>query len=603
MSWVVLELTPRGEQDEPAQVTASIAKTLKLTPSDVFIPVATTQVGENKVYQHLYEGYAFARLSRNPGDYFRVENTRYVQSVLLKTGSGSKAGRISTVTEFDILKMRDRVKQHADQGIGVGDTVRILSGPYRNMQAEVLVDIPETKTVQVFVKLRSKQSLLNLPRSFLVVEKRAPYSRLESRVTDLSLWAAKVAPIFEVNALDRSRLQEYYAQYSEIHRRVEDSLTLSDLCTPALEQGRDLVSRLWRNFRFFHSLSLRCDDLGTYVDLYDKADTSVFEQKVVDLLIELAWVEDLLARISYLWLEVDDLNRDTWAESKDVESVVNNLVVDGHNLAMRCFYAPGISKLVDRQGRPTGMILGFLRSLGSLKKKHPEAAVYVTWDGSSQRRKQKFGEYKANRTSASSDMTPLKEILSCMGVYQVWNPVEEADDVIATLVRGPLQGQSNLILSTDRDFLQLVTQTTKLLYPSVGSRNEVLFDYDGVVEYMGVPPEKVVELRALYGDDADNIPSVPRVPKKILRQLIQTHGSVSGMYQTGLAELSKGQYDRLMSAEPQVRINLELMRLLDVDLQTQIPNVNLDELATKLRDFDIDPAPHLVTFFGRLSDE
>jgi DNA polymerase-1 len=200
-------------------------------------------------------------------------------------------------------------------------------------------------------------------------------------------------------------------------------------------------------------------------------------------------------------------------------------------------------------------------------------------------------------------MKMLRDVLSCIGVYQVWNPAEEADDVIATLVRGPLVGQSNLIVSSDKDFLQLVTDTTKLLYPAIGSRNEVLYDYAAVVEYMGVPPEKVVQLRALFGDESDNIPSVPRVPKKVLRQLIQSYGSVAGIYQTGLAELSKGQYERLMSAEPQVRINVDLMTLLDIDVHTQIPNVDVEELVAKLKDLDIDPTSHVATFFGRLVDE
>ncbi len=604
MSWIVLELTMRGEQDDPDTVAASIAKALKLTPSDVYIPVAVTQVGTDRVFQHLYEGYAFAKYSRSPTDYFRLENTKYVQSVLLKVGSGTKASRISSVSDSDILKMQDRVKQYADQGIGVGDTVRILSGPYRNIQAEVLVDMPETKTVQVFVKLRSKQTLLNLPRSFLVVEKRAPYSRLENRIADLGSWVTKVAPIFELREEDSRPVVQAFSQFEKLVRFSEGADTLIDI---VLDSRMDLklksVYKTLAKFEVTSSLYNRFNDLRSYINLYDSAVIGDNAQDLVDKLLDLMWLDDLLKRVSHLWLDVSAIARDVLIEGKDKNTVVNNLVIDGHNLALRCFHAPGMSKLTDSQGRPTGMILGFLRSLGSLKKRFPEAAIYVTWDGSSQRRRQKFGEYKANRNGPVTDMRMLRDILSCLGVYQVWNPAEEADDVIATLVRGPLVGQSNLIVSSDKDFLQLVTDTTKLLYPAIGSRNEVLYDYAAVVEYMGVPPEKVVQLRALYGDASDNIPAVPRVPKKILRQLIQTHGSVAGIYQTGLAELSKGQYERLMSAEPQVRINVDLMTLLDVDVQTQIPNVDIDELVAKLRDLDIDPTSHVATFFGRLVDE
>lgn len=604
MSWIVLELTQRGEQDDPDTVATSIAKTLKLPPSDVYIPVAVTQVGTDRVFQHLYEGYAFAKYARTPQDYFRLENTKYVQSVLLKVGSGNKASRISSVSDSDILKMQDRVKQYADQGIGVGDIVRILSGPYRNIQAEVLVDIPETKTVQVFVKLRSKQTLLNLPRSFLVVEKRAPYSRLENRIADLGLWVTKVSPILDLREDDSRPLVQAFDQYRKMAEWSEGAETLTDIVRDSqMETRLKKVYSALAKLEVTSVLSSKFDDLRSYLNLYDSAAVGDNAQDLVDKLLDLMWMNDLLKRVSSLWLGVSALARDLLTEGKDKNAVVNNLVIDGHNLALRCFHAPGMSKLTDRHGRPTGMILGFLRSLGALKKRFPEAAIYITWDGSSQRRRQKFGEYKANRNGPVTDMKMLRDVLSCIGVYQVWNPAEEADDVIATLVRGPLVGQSNLIVSSDKDFLQLVTDTTKLLYPAIGSRNEVLYDYAAVVEYMGVPPEKVVQLRALFGDESDNIPSVPRVPKKVLRQLIQSYGSVAGIYQTGLAELSKGQYERLMSAEPQVRINVDLMTLLDIDVHTQIPNVDVEELVAKLKDLDIDPTSHVATFFGRLVDE
>jgi 5'-3' exonuclease len=166
------------------------------------------------------------------------------------------------------------------------------------------------------------------------------------------------------------------------------------------------------------------------------------------------------------------------------------------------------------------------------------------------------------------------------------------------LVRGDLSNETNVIFSTDRDLLQLVTPTTSLLTPPAGSRNEVLYDPGIVVKTMGVPPGKVVELRSLYGDTSDNIPGVPRVPKKILRSLIQAHGSVDSVFRSGLAGLTKGQYERLRSAEPQIRINAELMTLVDVGYTTASPDVDPDNVAQRLRELDIDPSSLLETFFG-----
>jgi len=193
----------------------------------------------------------------------------------------------------------------------------------------------------------------------------------------------------------------------------------------------------------------------------------------------------------------------------------------------------------------------------------------------------------------------LREILPLLGVRQAWNPEEEADDVIATLVRSDLAGQTNLICSTDRDFLQLVNASTMFLFPAVGSRKEVLYDVAGVEQQLGVPPEKVIHLRALFGDTSDNLPGVARVPKKVLRGLIQEHGSVQGVYASGLAALNKGQYERLMEAAPQVKINLELMALIDVGISRTDPDVDSDGAAERLHNLDIKAPPIVQAILGR----
>jgi 5'-3' exonuclease len=112
----------------------------------------------------------------------------------------------------------------------------------------------------------------------------------------------------------------------------------------------------------------------------------------------------------------------------------------------------------------------------------------------------------------------------------------------------------------------------------------------------------MVQLRALLGDSSDNLPGVPRVPKKVLRSLIQAHGSVEAVYRSGLAGVSKVQYDRLRSAEPQVRINVELMALKDVPFTKVDPNPNPDEVAALLRAVEITPNSILETFFERSSE-
>jgi len=282
--------------------------------------------------------------------------------------------------------------------------------------------------------------------------------------------------------------------------------------------------------------------------------------------------------------------------------VTQNVLVDGSNLAFRCFYAPGMAALTDKTGRPTGVILGFLRSLGALKKRFPEARLYVVWDGSSERRKAVYAEYKANRSAHSEpifdQMAYIRATLPGLGVWQVFNPKEEADDVIATLVRGALKDQHNVVYSTDKDMLSLITDTTLVLMPGVGSRKEILYDAKGLEAAFGVPPDQILQLRALCGDSSDNLPGVPRVPKKILRSLVQAHHSVKGIYESSLTGVSEGQYERLRLSEPQVKLNLQLMAFVDVPVTSVDPNPDVEGVAKRLQDVGINPASILKHFEG-----
>lgn len=601
--WVVLELTSRGEQEDPDFVRKAIATSLK--GAEVFLPATVAQVGDDRVVHHLMDGYAFVKLDRQPTDYFRLEGTRYVQTILVKPGAGSRYRRISTVEDRDILQMRDQIRQLVDQGIGIGDVVKITSGPYRNMRATVVEEIPEDGKVLVYIKLRSKQSLVKLPRSFLVIAERAPFSAISNRLNSLVEWVTLASPVLQWQA-DPNPLWNTYVQYHKVEqwrRRMENLITVANF-GPMFEEALTTIqaksAKLEKLIRWNQSGETLFSFVAAYKGYLKPEPLEQIQEKLNSLL----QVEDLLERIRMLWEDVDNIARST-GRSQEGENTVQNVLVDGHNLAFRCLYAPGMNALTDQQGRPTGMILGFLRSLGALKKRFPDAALYVVWDGSSQRRKQRFGEYKANRQSSSavmpdgfSPIAALKEILPMLGVRQAWNPVEEADDVIATLVRNDLSTQNNVIFSNDRDLLQLVTQNTSLLIPSQGSRNEILFDPLTVMKAVGVSPEKMVQLRALYGDSSDNIPGVPRVPKKILKSLIVAYGSVNGIFQSGLAGLSKGQYERLRAAEPQCRINVELMSLVNVSVDHTPPDVDPDTLVNRLRDLNINPDGLFDTFFG-----
>lgn len=612
--WVVLELSPRSEGEDPSTIESSITKALP--GAEVFIPAVVTEVGNDRKIHYLVDGYAFVRNRHPVESYVRLENTRYIQSVLSEPGGNGRARRLSTVPSRDIDRMRGQVAKEVHQGIGIGDKVLITTGVYRDIEATVVEEIHETQTVQVYVQLRSKQALVSIPRAGLRVLDRAPLSPAYTRLTALKVWIQQVRPVltWQPTISSEALLQQYqeYARVSQWLTRGHQlyafvSFAGSDAFRVRLTGMRERLDTLemiegWMsNGRLLHTF------VSSYYNNLHSAQLHAIRGK----LLELDWLDDVLRRVKTLRREVEAIGHRA-AKDGD-EDVVQNIVVDGHNLAFRCLYAPGMAALTAADGRPTGVVLGFLRSLGSLRKRHPDARLYVTWDGSSKRRKAVFGEYKGNRPvrEVPPEGTPegfdqvgfLVKILPLLGVRQVTNPDEEADDLIATLVRGPLKDQHNLIFSNDRDLLQLVSETTYQLVPGTGSRKEILFDVDTVRKTYGVPPGQMVQLRAFFGDTSDNIPGVPRVPKKVLTSLVKAHGSVEGVYNSGLTGLSKGQYERLRFAEPQVRINLTLMSLVDVPVSETVPDVDSKAAATQLDELGISAEPILEALFGKAETE
>lgn len=595
VAWAVLELTPRGEKENPSVIEKAIQRVFP--GAEVYIPATETQIGDDQVVHYLMHGYAFVKdyPTRTLRTYQKLAGTKYINSVL------AKGSRPATVDSSYIEEMREQVRAEVNQGIGIGDTVMICSGPYKAIEATVLVDLPETKEVQVFVQLRSKQALLTLPRSVLKVVDRAPLSPFFARVGYLRAWANLAKVLLKYDP-PHDRLLEAFEAYSQISQWLRDGAKLfAFVNSETLDRKMVILDERYDQFVRVNRWMNRGSRLFTFVT-YRQESSATRLAELRQKFLELSWFETVDDRLQQLSRDVEALSREGARTRKnDKNMTFQNVLVDGHNLAHRCFHAPGMNVLADSKGRPTGVITGVLKSLGSLRKRFPEANFWVAWDGSSQRRKARYGAYKEGRKTAkfAEQLDVIKEVLPRLGVRQVWNPQEEADDIIGTLVKNDLADERNLIFSTDRDFMQLVGDTTLLLVPAIGSRREIFFDPATVEKAMGVPPEKVVQLRAFFGDDSDNLPGVPRVPKKVLKALLVSHGSVTGVYSSGLAGLTRGQYERLRVAESQVRINLDLMALVDVEVTRTDPDVDVEAAGRLLREYDIDPDPIAEAFFGR----
>lgn len=604
--WIVVQLTPYGEKEAPAAIHRAATKILGRC--EVYVPAQETQVGEDKTLHYLMPGYAFVRKERADRDYRRLEGTRLFQS-LLRTGKG-----LATVSSSDIDDFKEKLRAQVNQGIGEGDIVLICSGPYKNIEATVILELPEERSVQVHIELRSKQSIITLPRSALKIVDRAPLSLYFARLGYLRSWLKMAETVLSYRG-ELAKLQRSFERYLFVARAMRSGQLLYAFVHAYPRPGAGLHAMHAEVLRRFEAVRRVTHWLNRGRELYNWVNFSGFEalrRRMLDTSARYRAVCQFEERVKVLSEGVEDTVRELARGNKEGgDKVMQNVLVDGHNLAFRCAYAPGMARLTDTKGRPTGMILGFLRSLGALRKRFPEACFWVAWDGSSKRRRAQYPDYKGTRARRDTavkvggeefdPLLVLREVLGSLGVRQVWNSAEEADDVLATLVRGELAGQMNLICSTDRDFLQLVDASTMFLFPAVGSRKEVLYDVAGVEHQFGVPPEKVVQLRSLFGDASDNLPGVARVPKKLLKKLLQEHGSVDGIYTSGLAALNRGQYERLMEAAPQVKINLEIMALVDVSISRSDPDLDPDRAAERLHDLDIKASPIVQAFLGRSS--
>lgn len=599
--WVILELSQKAEREDPDVIRKSIAYTVR--GADVFIPAAVTQVGEDRVVHYLVEGYAFIRHRHEQSAYNRLENSRYVQTVLTtvtRPSGGRPVRQLAFVTDSDIERMRRQIHKETDQGIAVGDTVLITSGAYRQITAKIIEEIPEEDKVQVHVQLRSKDSIVTLPRSFLRLVTKAPRPAYIDQFDEVKAWFNDAAPALRLPAFpyNTQSLQEAQQRFLTLDAWADaigpKSSFVRSFYTPL---DFEAVAATARQATTLTVWTQRWETLSplTRPALSTKALRAKYD--------ELKWLVSVQQRLD--GIRADVLAIDRQLDRKTAPMGYDNVLVDGYNLAFRVLYAPGMADLRDTKNRPSGVIYGFLRSIQALAKRFPGAQLTVCWDGSNRTRKARYADYKANRPAhpapepgAWDQVAWLREVLPLLGVTQAFNPEEEADDVIASLLRGRMAGARNLILSSDRDLLQLVTEADHLLCPAQGKRKETIFDPATLEAEWGVPPAQIVALRAMYGDSSDNLPGVPTVPEKVLVELLKLYGSLDGIFSSNLAGLTKLRYERLRAAEKQVRLNEEIMTLRTVPITTVLPTQDRKAATERLTDVDVDVDPLLAVLFG-----
>ena len=212
------------------------------------------------------------------------------------------------------------------------------------------------------------------------------------------------------------------------------------------------------------------------------------------------------------------------------------LVVDGHSLAYRAFYALPVENFSTKDGQHTNGIYGFLAMLINLVKAEKPTHMAVAFDTSRQSfRTREYPEYKANRSETPSEFKGqiplLQDCLAAMSIQVVQQEDIEADDILATLAaQGSADGFDVLVCSGDRDTIQLVNDDVTLLYPNVQGVSQLKrYDRQAVIDRYGVPPEQYPDIAALVGETSDNLPGVPKVGEKTAVKWLTQFGSLDDL--------------------------------------------------------------------------
>ena len=213
------------------------------------------------------------------------------------------------------------------------------------------------------------------------------------------------------------------------------------------------------------------------------------------------------------------------------------LVIDGNSIANRAFY--GIKLLTTKDGRYTNAIYGFLNILLSLLKECQPDEVAVAFDLKAPTFRHKmYDGYKATRHAMPEElaqqMPVLKQLLADLGYRTVTAEGWEADDILGTLAAACAARKDDCFLATGaRDSLQLVSESTTVLLAAtvMGRSKTVVMDEDAIQEKYGLAPKQLIEVKSLMGDTSDNIPGVKGIGEKTALSLVQTFGSLEGVYQ------------------------------------------------------------------------
>jgi DNA polymerase I len=211
------------------------------------------------------------------------------------------------------------------------------------------------------------------------------------------------------------------------------------------------------------------------------------------------------------------------------------LLLDGHSLAYRAFFALPIENFSTTTGQPTNAVYGFTAMLINVLRDEKPTHVVVAFDrGEPTFRHEQWVEYKANRRETPEDfrsqLSLIFEVLDALGIRRLSAPGYEADDIIATLAtQAAAEKMDVLIVTGDRDVLQLVSNRVTVLMTRRGITEMTRFTPETVQEKYGLSPSQYPDFAAVRGDPSDNLPGIPGVGEKTATKWIAEYGSLAAL--------------------------------------------------------------------------
>ena len=274
-------------------------------------------------------------------------------------------------------------------------------------------------------------------------------------------------------------------------------------------------------------------------------------------------------------------------------------ILDSYGLIFRCYFAFISRPLTNQRGENVSALFGFFRNFHYILQHYKPGYIVAAMDSKTKTfRHEMYDQYKANRPKTPEDLHAqvpwICEVLEALGIPVLQCDGYEADDIIATVSRKCREsGRTCRILSGDKDLMQLVDESTQILKPVTGGETWKVTGIEGVEAEWGVKPPQLLDLLALFGDSADNIPGVRGVGVKTAAKLIGDYSDLDGIY-ANIDEIKGAMQKKLAEGKKDAYFSRDLVRLCDT-----VPCPDIDAAITRDKyTFNYSAAADILMKYG-----